>query len=52
MRHASVTTTEQHYVSVNAKSTMEQLRKFQKAAEVPLEVPPAIVGDPKQALHQ
>ncbi len=48
MRHASVTTTEQHYVSVNAKSTMEQLRKFQKAAQVPLEVPPEVSVTPKR----
>ncbi|MCP4786643.1 MAG: site-specific integrase [Fuerstiella sp.] len=52
MRHASVTTTEQYCVSVNAKSTMEQLRKFQKAAEVPLEVPPTKKRHPKVSSNQ
>ena len=52
MRHASVATTEQFYVGVNAKKTIEALREFKKASEVTLRLTPEGSSDPEKHVDQ
>jgi hypothetical protein len=52
MRHASVATTEQFYVGVNAKKTIESLREFKRASEVTLRLTPEDSGDSEKHAYQ
>ena len=52
MRHASVVTTEQYYVGINAKKTLKHLREAKQRSEVPVGVPLEAQEETDEALSR
>lgn len=52
MRHSSVETTEKYYVGINARKTIETLRKYKQASEVTSEVTSTNCEVPEHASDQ